>query len=314
MKNKSLSIFWGVGLIAAGGLTLASNLGYLDSLSPIFWISVFTAISVLSFAAYFVTGVKNWGWLFPAGIFGALGLMITLAELGMRGAAIGAPLFIAIGIPFVVAYFLNRSANWWALIPTGVMAFLTFTILMVDSVAGEFIGSSLFFAIGLAFLLVFLSNRTRTWAALVAYILFVLGLMPLIALTPMPDLAGALFLFAAGLPFLAVAVASPQRWWALFPAGALTTLGLVTTANLFFDLSLGDNFYTALTLAGFSATFALVWLRSSRRWAGIIAVMIALMSVGSLLNIGIGFQLFLPLCVIAAGILLLASALRPRAA
>jgi len=307
MNKKLANLFWGVGLIAAGGLALAQSLGYVNDLAPTIWITVFAGISLVSLVTYFTVGTRNWGWLFPAGVFGALALIIVMATNGVGSAAVASPLFIGIGIPFVVAYLRDRSNNWWALIPTGVMAFLTVTLLAVDSVRGEWIGASLLFFMGAAFLLVYLSNRTRTWAAIVAYVLFVVGFMPLMALTSRPELAGIVFLVAASLPFLVVYLSSAERWWAIIPAGILLTLGIVTAAVLLPSLpgpDFDNHIPNALALAGFAATFAIVWLRHHKNWALYVTLVGVCLSVGALVT-GRTLQTFWPFFVIAAGVFLL---------
>ena len=313
MNQKLIQLFWGAGLIAAGGMALASSLGYLDGLSPLIWIAVFAGLGLVSLATYLLSGVKNWGWLFPAGIFSALALVVGLSELGADGAAVASPLFVATGLPFVVAFCLNRTRNWWALIPAGVMLFLTLATLLVDGVGGEFIGTSLFFVLALAFLLVYLNGRTRTWAVVVAYILFVLGLMPLLAFTHRAEQAGVLVLFAVGLPFVGVYLFSPSRWWAVIPGGVLMLLGALTAASLLPDRPLDHILMSAAFLAGLAAIFALVWLRHKRAWAGFVALLGALLAAASLFD-SRSALVFWPLVIIGAGVIILLRALRPRLA
>ncbi len=315
MNKRLANLFWGVGLIAAGGLVLVQTMGYRIDLAPAVWIAVFAGVSLISLAAYFLSGVKNWGWLFPVGVFGALALILALATTGVESAAIASPLFVGIGLPFVVAYLLDRPRNWWALIPAGVMAFLTFTTLVVDNLGGEWIGAGMLFLIGLVFLLVYLGKRTRTWAAIVAYVMFVIGFMPLLALTPRPELAGILFLFAAGLPFLVIYLSSPERWWAIIPASILLTMGVLTAVIIGPGLpgpGYDNRIPNALGLVGFAATFAVVWLRHQKSWAKWLALIAAVMAVGELLAGTL--QSYWPLLFVAVGIYFLYNALRPRPA
>jgi hypothetical protein len=315
MNKKLINLFWGLGLVAVGFLALAQTMGYLDILhqAPVVWITGFAGLSLLFLITYASAGVKHWGLLFPAGIFASLALIIGLAVNGFDSSSIATPLFAAIGLPFLVAYFLDRSRHWWALIPAGVMTFLTLAVLMVDGVGGEWVGSILFFVIALAFLLVYLGNRSRTWAALVAYILFVFGFMPLMALTSRPEFAGVLFLTAAGLPFLLVYLSSPLRWWAIIPAGLLLTTGLVAAIATGFDQRFDNHLLNSLEFTGFAATFAIVWLRHERNWARFFTLAAALIAVASLF-INQNAQLMFPLLIIAAGLYFLYTALRPRPA
>ena len=131
--NKS-GVFWGMLLIVGGVLALAQQMGYVDQLSPEVAMYSFAAISVVAFIMYALSGWREWGWLFPAGIFGGLAVTAALATNNVDNASVGSPLFFGLLVPFVAAYLTDRSHNWWALIPGGVMLFLAVTTLMVDSV------------------------------------------------------------------------------------------------------------------------------------------------------------------------------------
>ena len=80
MKANRSVLFWGVLLIGAGVVALAQQLGYIQQFTdPQFWILVFAIISLAAVIEYALSGWKQWGWLFPAGVFGGLALVITLA-------------------------------------------------------------------------------------------------------------------------------------------------------------------------------------------------------------------------------------------
>ena len=130
MKVNRSSLFWGILLIAGGGLALAQQMGYLDELPDSVWMWIFGFVSLVAFLSYALSGWKDWGWLFPAGVFGGLAVIVGLAVSGYENAAIGSPLFFGLLIPFVAAYLTNRANNWWALIPGGVMLFLALVTLL----------------------------------------------------------------------------------------------------------------------------------------------------------------------------------------
>jgi hypothetical protein len=75
MKINKWSLFWGILLIGFGVRALAQTMGYANVDDPVTWAIVFGGISLLSLVFYFLDGIKSWGWLFPAGIFGALALV-----------------------------------------------------------------------------------------------------------------------------------------------------------------------------------------------------------------------------------------------
>src|SRR3990172_7417773 len=114
--NRS-GLFWGILLIGFGALALAQQMGYLDQLPEQIWMWVFALISLLAFVMYAVSGWKQWGWLFPAGVFGGLAVTVALATNNVNSAAVGSPLFFGLLITFVAAYLTDRAHNWWALIP-----------------------------------------------------------------------------------------------------------------------------------------------------------------------------------------------------
>ena len=318
--NRS-GLFWGLLLIGAGLLALADQMGYVDSYSPQTWMIIFAGISLLGLVSYVLSGFKQWGWLFPASVFGGLAVIIWLAEANVDTAAVASPLFIGLTIPFAAAYLTDRARNWWALIPGGVMLFLALTTLLVDSAGGEWVGALLLFMIALSFLLVYLNNRTRIWALIVAYAMAVLGIAPLMSIGGR-DAAyyGPIFLFAIALPFFIVYFRSEQNWWAIIPAGALTTISIIAAlanAGLIDESGrgafIGAGYANALFMGGLAVTFAVVWLRHAKPWAKVVTTALAAVAVASLFFANYS-QIFWPLAIILVGIYLFYTALRPKAA
>ena len=318
--NKS-GLFWGVLMIGGGLLALAEQTGYIDTFSPQTWITVFAAISLLGLVSYALSGWKQWGLLFPAGAFGGLALVIALAEARVDSAAVASPLFFGLLIPFIAAYLTDRTHNWWALIPGGVMLFLALTTLLVDSSGGEWIGALFLFMIALSFLVVYLNNQTRLWALFVAYILAVLGIAPLMSIGGR-DAAyyGPIFLFAVALPFFVMYFRSATNWWAIIPAGSVTVIAILAALAIagFIDENgrgglLGAGLANAFLMGGLAVTFAVVWLRHEKPWAKIVTVVLALVAVASVF-FGSYSQIFWPVAIILAGLYLFYTALRPKAA
>jgi hypothetical protein len=275
---------------------------------------IFGSISLVALVFYLVDGLKQWGWLFPVGIFAALALILYFANQGVDSPAMAAPLFIAIGLPFVVAFFLDRKGNWWALIPIGVFTFLTLVLFVVGNAPGEWIGTALFWILAVIFFLIFLSRRAA-WAALVAYIMLVMGFAPLMGTSSRPELTGVVILFAIGLPFLFVYLRNSQQWWALIPAGILLTLGIVTGVVLLPGIptaAYDSRTANAILYTGVAVTFAVLWLRHHFRWAMVVTALAAVVAVASLFLKDM--TAFWPLVFIGVGGLLIFFALRPRKA
>jgi len=314
--NKS-SLFWGVLLIGGGALALVQQMGYLDQVSDIIWAWIFAFVSLLAFLSYALSGWRQWGWLFPAGVFGGLAVTIALAVNRVDHPAIASSLFFGLLIPFAAAYLTDRSRNWWALIPGGIMLFLAMTTLLVDNVGGEWVGSLFLFLIALSFLMVYLTSRTRTWALFVAYILGVLSVAPAMAAFGGDTAAyfGAIFLFAVGIPFFVLYFRSLENWWAIIPAGVMVVLALITMLAIagWIRNEHQGGYANAILMAGFAATFAVVWLRHGKPWAKIVTIMLAAVAVGSVFFATYS-QVLWPVAIILAGAYLFYMALRPKTA
>jgi hypothetical protein len=278
---------------------------------------IFMLASLAAFLSYALSGWKDWGWLFPAGIFGGLAVTIALATNDVNSAAVGSPLFLGLLIPFAAAYLTDHSKNWWALIPGGVMLFLAMTTLLVDNVGGEWIGSLSLFLIALSFLVVYLNNHTRTWALLVAYVMFVLSIAPAMASGGGDTAAyfGSVFLFAIAFPFFIVYFREAKSWWAIIPAGVMTTLAVITTlaiAGWITDSNQG-GYANAILMGGLAATFAVVWLRHAKDWAKIASIILAALAIASLFFATYS-EILWPVAIILGGAYLLLTALRPKQA
>jgi len=172
-----------------------------------------------------------WGIILVLG--GILFLLENLNLITFSGILFGV-LFGIVGAAFLVEYFTNRD-HWWAIIPGLVLLALSAII-----ITGEFfpslndaMGGVLFLgAIGLAFLLVFLRNRSFWWAIIPAGVLLTLSTIVAFSnVLPGDAVAGVLFLgFAVTFGLLSI-VPTPQgrMRWPLIPAAALLVLGIFIT-------------------------------------------------------------------------------------
>ena len=315
MKANRSGLFWGFLLICAGVVALGQQLGYIQRFSdPQFWIWVFAFVSLLAVAEYALSGWRKWGWLFPAGIFGGLALVITLGINNVDSAAVASPLFFGMAIPFAGAYLTDRTRNWWALIPGGIMLFMAVTMLLIDNVNEDWVGVLFLLLFGLSFLIVYLADRTRLWALLVAYIFGVVSIAPMLsALGDVSGYFGSVIFFAVALPFYILYFRSVHNWWAIIPAGVMTVIGVVVTlaiAGLINDASSG-GYVGSFVMGGLAATFAVVWLRNHKAWAKIVTTVLGLLAITSLFFTSY-YEIFWPIAIILGGLYLLVTALRPR--
>ncbi len=267
MKGKVSSIFWGILFILAGAALLADRMGWINFslFSTNTWVYIFAAAGLIFLIAYFLSGLRNWGLLFPALIFLAISLTIWLTDQGQVGSWIGMPVLLSVAIPFYVGFLMDRKA-WGLLIPAWVLTVTAFTTLTADSVNGNLIGAMFLLAIAVPFLVVFLMNRTRLWALIPAWSLFILGAITLLADHVNGNLIGALFMYGVALPFLVVYLLDRNRRWALIPAAAIAFVG---TIPLLAGVVGGDWMGVAVMLL-FSAAFFFVYFRWQGTWWALI--------------------------------------------
>ena len=316
MKINRSGLFWGLLLIGAGAAALAQQMGYIDQFSdPQFWIWAFAAVSFLAIVEYALSGLKQWGWLFPAGVFGGLAVTILLATNDVGTAAVASPLFVGLVIPFAAAYLTDRAHNWWALIPGGMMLFLTLVTLLVDSAGGEWVGALFLFMIAATFLVVYLNNRTRIWALIVAYATGVLGLAPLMTIGGREAAYfGPIFLFAVALPFFVVYFQRVENWWAIIPAGVLTVVAIITALAIsgWIRSANEGGIANALLMGGLAVTFAVIWLRHAKSWAKVVTIVLSVVAVASVFFATYS-QVLWPVVFILVGVYLFYTAVRPKA-
>lgn len=178
-KEKYVGMFWGAVLVVIGIVYLATGENFLQIDDPWLGAAFCGGLSLAFFASYFLSGVKQWGWLFPACVLAGSTVTILLGQItGQYGAWSGAPVLLSLGVPFLVAHFLDREKNQWALIPAFVMTALTVVVLSVDIIRGELVGTLVLLLIALPFLYLFLRDRKRTWALIVAIVLAAISLVP----------------------------------------------------------------------------------------------------------------------------------------
>lgn len=262
MNRNRANLVWGIVLILFGSFYLLQTLGFVPELAPIVWGGIFAVTSLIFLVLYLMNGWQAWGWLFPTSIFAGLAIVLFLADRGAEGAWIGALFLASVGLPFWLAFAIDRKANWWALIPGWVFAVLTAVVLLSETVSGELIGSLVMFGIGLPFLAVYLLNRANWWALIPAAILCGLGVLLLFVNQAPETWIGAFVLLMISLPFLFVFVRVPKQWWAIIPGGIMLTLAIVTLlAGAVETESWGGRLLALVAFWGTAVPFIYLWLR-----------------------------------------------------
>lgn len=316
MKSRLMSFFWGLVLVAAGAVFMLREAGMInfDMLSASVWAGIFAVLAFFFLLTYFLNGIEHWGWLFPALILGSISMMIFSSGTTLGEALSGAPIFISIAAPFIVAYALDPQNRRWALIPAWAMLVLTSVIFLESRVNDNLIGTMVLFGIGLPFLAVYLMNKTRRWALIPFGVLSLVGLIPLMELFVPGRIFDILIIALLALPFYVVFFLAKKNWWALIPAGVFTSVLLILLAERL-NLSIAGiptgTLMGALMNLGLATTFGILWLmrdRYSTSWAifpagALLSVAVMVLIFGDLNNL-VG-----PVLLIAVGAGVLAFAL-----
>jgi hypothetical protein len=233
MKHKQLNMVWGFVLILLGGFFLAEQVGFIDNLSATTWTLLFAVASLLFFASYFINGITQWGWLFPATITGGLAAIIWLGERGFDGEYLGSLILGAVSLPFWVAFLVDRKQNWWALIPGWITAAIAAVVLLSEVISGELMAAFILFSVALPFFVVYALNRRHWWALIPGGIIASVGLMMLfIAPTNRFGFQEASFVAVMfggiSLTFLVIWLlrSKASTGWAIYPAAIFAALAL----------------------------------------------------------------------------------------
>jgi hypothetical protein len=315
MKKSTDNLFWGILLIVAAFAVLAQQQGYVDfnTLLPSTWSWIFAVGGLLFLVRYLVSGLKDWGWLFPACILGALAIIISLANVGAAEPFLGSILFIAIAIPFLVVFLLHIRSNWWALIPAFSCLVMAAIISFAEKVPGEWIGALVMYSVGLPFLLVYLVKRTRRWALIPAFATIAIGTLTLLSMTN--EWVGVFVTLAISIPFFYVYVTQPGAWWAFIPAGMLASISVEALLTLPFLGSFANtSLPSGIMFLGWAGTFYFLWRQRDKyptSWAQIPAMVFAIVAI-VMLVLGAMSEIGMIVLLFVGGILLIYFGLRPR--
>lgn len=308
MNNRLNNIFVGLVLIVGGGVVLAQNLGFLQQWSAQSWMWICSGLSLAFLIMYILNGVRNWGWLFPASIFGGVALTILLGEREVHNTLVPLPILISVALPFVVAFGIAPNRHWWALIPIWTIGIISAIVGLSNIVAGEWIAALILYGIAIPFVVTYVVNRNRRWALLPAFVLAAAGTLPVFATRFNGQLVGALVLVMVALPFLFVFALSGKNWWALIPAGILISIALEVflTGTERYNLAQGQV-PVMLMFVGWALTFGALWLQRTKQstdWAKYPALLCALVAVIVAFS-NTGLDKWWPVLLILGGLLTL---------
>ncbi len=205
MRRFDMRIVGGILLIAAGVLFLLQNLG-LVTVGAYVW-PILLGVAGLTFLAVFLIDRAHWWALIPA--FTLLGLAALIALGNTLSEAMenwGAAIFLgAIGLGFWTVYLFNH-AQWWAIIPGGVLLTIAAVVGFSTEIESEALGGLFLLGLSLTFGLIYLLpnplGRMR-WALIPTAALGLLGLLLIAARGQWLTIIEAVLLILVGL-FLVV--------------------------------------------------------------------------------------------------------------
>ncbi len=161
-----------------------------------------------------------------------IGLLLLLEKMNIISGAAdifwGAIMLVA-GAGFALAFIQKPRERWWAIIPTMALLGLGASAILPRAFSG--ITGGLFLgALGLAFFIVYFTDRSRWWGIIPGGVLMTLALVDGLALGDRAgDFgSGSLFFLGLGLTFLLVALLpNPvgKMQWAFIPGGILVAMG-----------------------------------------------------------------------------------------
>lgn len=166
-------------------------------------------------------------------VIGILFLLDTLGAIPL-GDVVWPALFALGGLAFLYAFFVDRSANWWAVIPAltllGLASLIAWEVFAPKNL--EAVGPALFLvAISASFWIVYAHNHAYWWAIIPGGVLAsVAALVGLSAFLPQGSGLVGIFFIGLGLTFALLwllPVPQGRQRWALIPASILGAFGLV---------------------------------------------------------------------------------------
>ena len=137
------------------------------------------------------------------------------------------------GLAFLSVFLADRN-QWWSLFPSFgllIVALVIFIENTFPSLSGDISGAIAMGGIGLAFLLIFVTNLKNWWALIPAGVLLSLALMLVLGFE-----SGGIFLIGLGLTFGVLGFVSTEHGrmrWAFIPAVVLILVGIFVTLAVY---------------------------------------------------------------------------------
>jgi hypothetical protein len=200
MKLLRSKTFWGLAFIIGGILFLLQSLDVVKG-GDLFWGLLFLLVGGL-FVSAFWTNRSQWWYIVPGMLFIGIGAgLLSEAFLAEDIADTLSSVFIlgGLGIGFWLVYLVS-PANWWAIIPGGVMVSLVVVSVLDGVYQDKDTGGVFLIGLGLTFVLLAILPRLRmTWAFIPAVVLIIIGCVSLAAAFPGINYVWPVLLILVGL-------------------------------------------------------------------------------------------------------------------
>jgi len=175
--------------------------------------------------------MRQYWWRVIAGLLLiAAGVLLLLTQLGRVAA--GEPLWgmlaLFAGSAFFLSLWLSNRAEWWPVIPGGIMlAWGVSTLLATLRFPGWIVGPIGLLGSAVPFVYIYSRDRKSNWWALIpGGVMAVVGLATWFGELVGGDWVAAFVLWGIALAFVVVFGADRRNWWALIPAGVMAVIGL----------------------------------------------------------------------------------------
>ena len=216
-----------------------------------------------------------------------------------------------------IRYFTGDRKRWGPLMPVCQFAAIAVIIgLSQIDVHGSIIAAPLFIGFAIPFVVAFFTDRQKNyWAVIPAGIFTMLTVTTIIGDRAAGEFFAALVVLTIAAPFFIVYITQPKQWWAVIPAGILGSVGVTALIGAFIPAFTGSSLSGTLFFLGFAATFGVLYLRrgsSPTDWAKVPALVFSGIALLTLAG-GLGIN-GVPLVLIAVGVVVLYTSLRPRRA
>ena len=176
-----------------------------------------------------------------------LGGLMLLEKFGLLHGA--ANIFFGLALFLAAAYFFyfflqDTQRNWWAIIPAMALLGMAGSAILPSAFNG-IAGGLFLFALGLAFMIVYIVNRSRWWGIIPGGVLITLAVAASLDKSNLMS-TGSLFFVGLGLTFLLVAILPNtvgKMQWAYIPAVVLVLMGALLGSQV--TAGLADYFWPA---------------------------------------------------------------------